>query len=308
VTVNVVPVPQFNLGVDTVTCINNSLILNTHLTSLPVNNYSIKWLPSTYLNIDSIQTPLCTPKNDITYIVKINSKSLSRCVTYDTINVKVLKGFKLLTNDTAICAGNPIQMNVQGDTRYAYSWSPTIGVSFVNVMAPIILPDTSRLYTITAIKTGCKDSINKIYIDVQPNPIVYIGPDRNVCFGDTIQLNPIITPNSYPFYSYSWSPAGSLNNLSIKQPVFQALLTKLVKLVVTTPAGCKGSDDAQFTVIPSNFLDTFVVKPLCPNDSVKISHTFSNQLNWIHWYPDLYIDSASSDTPTVWPITNFPFL
>lgn len=308
VTVNVVPVPQFNLGVDTVTCINNSLILNTHLTSLPVNNYSIKWLPSTYLNIDSIQTPLCTPKNDVTYIVKINSKSLSRCATYDTINVKVLKGFKLLTNDTAVCAGKPIQMNVQGDTRYAYSWSPTIGVSFVNVMAPVILPDTSRLYTIKATKTGCKDSINKIYIDVQPNPIVYVGPDRNVCLGDTIQLNPSITPASYPFYTYSWSPAGTLNNPSIKQPVFQGLLTDVIKLIVSTPVGCKDSDDVKFTVIPKNFLNPFIVNPLCPNDSVKILHSFTNQLNWIHWYPNLYIDSVTSLTPVVWPHENFTYL
>lgn len=308
VEVNVVPVPQFNLGVDTVTCINNSLILNTHLTSLPVNNYSIKWLPNTYLNNDTIQTPLCAPTNDITYSVKINSKALSRCASYDTINVKVLKGFKLITNDTAICAGNTIQTNVQGDSRYTYSWSPTNGVSAINVMAPLITPDTSRIYAIKATKTGCKDSTKMIYIDVQPNPIVYVGPDRNVCFGDTIQLNPIVIPNGYSYYSYSWSPAGSLNNTSIKNPVFQALFTKLVKLIVTTPVGCKGSDETQFTVIPSNFLDTFVVKPLCPHDSVKILHTFSNQLNWIHWYPDLYIDSDSSVTPTVWPTTNFTYL
>ena len=308
VDVNVIPIPQFNLGIDTVTCINNSLILNTHLTSLPTNNYSIKWLPSTYLNNDTIQTPLCTPTNDVTYIVKINSKNLSRCASYDTINVKVLKGFKLLTNDTAICAGNPINMNVQGDNRYTYSWSPTINVSDPNIMAPIILPDTSRLYTVKATKTGCKDSINTIYIDVQPNPIVYIGPDRNICFGDTIQLNPLITPSSYPYYSYSWSPIGSLSNPNIKQPVFQGLITKLVKLIVSTPAGCNGGDDAQFTVVPSNFLDTFIVNPLCPSDSVKILHPFSTQLNWIQWYPNLYIDSVNSETPTVWPTDNFTYL
>jgi gliding motility-associated-like protein len=308
VDVNVIPTPQFNLGVDTVTCINNSLILNTHLTSLPTNNYNIKWLPSTYLSNDTIQTPLCTPTNDVTYIVKINSKSLYRCANYDTINVKVLKGFKLLTPDTAICAGNSINMNVQGDSRYAYSWYPTINVSDPNIMAPIILPDTSRLYTVKATKTGCKDSINTIYIDVQPNPIVYVGPDRNICFGDTIQLNPLITPSSYPYYSYSWSPIGSLSNPNIKQPVFAGLITKLVKLVVSTPAKCNGSDDAQFTVVPSNFLDTFIVKPLCPLDSVKILHPFVSQLNWIHWYPNLYIDSVDSETPTVWPTDNFTYL
>ena len=31
-------------------------------------------------------------------------------------------------------------------------------------------------------------------------------------------------------------------------------------------------------------------------------------MTWIHWYPDLYIDSVTSLTPTVWPPTNFTYL
>jgi gliding motility-associated-like protein len=175
-------------------------------------------------------------------------------------------------------------------------------------MSPTITPDTSRLYTIKASKTGCKDSIKTIYIDVQPNPTVFIGADRIICLGDTIQCISLITPGTYPFYTYTWTPNGAFNNPLIANPIFSSALTQNVKLTVTTPAGCNGSDDADYTVSSTNFIDPTGHTALCPGDSVKLLNTFSSPLLWVHWYPNLYIDSVTSQTPTIWPPTNFSYL
>lgn len=308
VTITVTQLPIFNLGPDTVTCINNSLLLNTNLSPVSGVNYGIQWFPSNFLNKDTISTPICTPTKDTTYIVKITPNGQNRCATYDTLKIKVLQGFKLNNNDTAICAGATININTTGDNRYTYTWTPNLFVSNPNIMSPMIIPDTSRLYTIKASKTGCKDSIKTIYIDVQPNPIVFVGPDRTICYGDTIQCVSLITPGTYPFYSYDWTPIGAFNNSSIANPIFNGVLTQNVKLVVTTPIGCNGNDDATYLVVPSNFIQPFGATALCPNDSVKLLNTFLATLTWVHWYPDLYIDSVTSQTPTVWPPTNFTYL
>ena len=306
VTITVNPLPIFNLGPDTVTCINNSLLLNTNLTPVAGTNYNIRWFPSNFLNNDTISTPICTPTKDTTYIVKITPNGLNRCARYDTLKIKVLQGFKLHNNDTAICAGNTVNINLTGDNRYTYTWTPNLFVSNPNIMSPSITPDTSRLYTIKASKTGCKDSLKTIYIDVQPNPIVFIGADRTICYGDTIQCTSLITPGTYPFYNYTWTPNGAFNNPIIANPIFNGVLTQNVKLTVTTPIGCTGNDDAAYTVVPTNFLTPFVSKQLCPGDTAQLLNTFP--VVWIHWYPNLYIDSVNSNNPKVWPPNQFSYL
>ena len=308
VTVTVIPTPVFNLGPDTVTCINNSLLLNTNLIPSTGIGYSIKWFPSSFLNKDTINNPICTPTKDTTYIVKITPNGQNRCARFDTLKIKVLQGFKLHNDDTAICAGNTVNINLTGDNRYTYTWTPNLFVSNPNIMSPTITPDTSRLYTIKASKTGCKDSLKTIFIDVQPNPTVFIGADRIICLGDTIQCISLVTPGTYPFYTYAWTPNGAFNNPLIANPIFSSTLTQNVKLTVTTPAGCNGSDDADYTVSSTNFTVPTGRTALCPGDSVKLLNTFSAPLLWVHWYPNLYIDSVTSQTPTVWPPTNFSYL
>lgn len=298
--------PLFDLGPDTITCINNSIQLNTHFTPIAGNVYSTRWFPSNFLNNDTLSTPVCTPTKDTTYIVRIIPNGMFRCAGYDTIKVKVLKGFDLNTKDTAICKGKSVNINLTGDNRYTYQWTPNLFVSNPNIMTPIITPDTSRLYTVKGIKTGCRDSVKTIYIDVQPNPTVFIGADRTICYGDTIQCISLVTPGTYPNYKYTWTPTGAFNNANIPNPIFNGVLTKTVKLVVSTPVGCNGSDDAKYTVIPNNFLNPVVSKALCPGDTAELLNTFP--VVWIHWYPDLYIDSVTSNNPHVWPSSQFTYL
>lgn len=299
VTINVAPLPVLNSGPDTTTCINNSLLMNINLQSLPGNTYAIKWFPSNFLNNDTIATPICTPTKDTTYIIKVTPNGQNRCAAYDTIRVKVIQGFRLNNADTAICAGQLVNISVTGDNRYTYTWTPGIGVNNVNAMAPTITPDTSRLYTIKASYPGCKDSLKTIFIDVQPNPIVFIGADRTICSGDTIQLQPLVTPGGYPNYIYSWTPPGGFNNPSIKNPVFSGLINSNPTLIVSTPAGCNGSDDASFTVIDANFLNASVSKQLCPGDTAEL--LIPAPVNWVQWTPNLYIDDTTSTNPKVWP-------
>ena len=307
-TVTVSAIPIFNLGPDTVTCINNSLLLNTNLIPSAGTIYSIKWFPSTFLNKDTINKPICTPTKDTTYIVKITPNGLNQCARYDTLKIKVLQGFKLNNKDTAICAGNTVNINLTGDNRYTYTWTPNLFVSNPNIMSPTITPDTSRLYTIKASKTGCKDSLKTIYIDVQPNPTVFIGADKTICSGDTIHCTPLITPGTYPFYTYAWTPNGAFNNPTIANPIFNGVLTQNVKLVVSTPIGCSSSDDAVYSVVPSNFIQPLGVRPLCPGDSTQLLSVFAAPLTWIHWYPNLYISSDTTQEPTIWPPGNFTYL
>ncbi len=309
VTITVPTPPVINAGPDTTTCINNSLQLNINLTQVPGTTYDVVWSPSTYLNNSTIGNPVTSPTNDITYYITVTPNGLSRCAAKDTLTVKVLQGIKLFNGDTAICLGNTININTFGDIRYNYSWTPTIGVSSTTIQNPTITPDTTHTYILTAKFPGCRDSIQKFKVEVEPVPVVYIGADQTLCYGDTLHLDNVsITPALFPNYNYSWSPAGFFTPTStVLHPVYSALNSGVITLTVTTKyANCTGSDDMNVQVVPTNFISvTPSDTSICPGDSVHLTIT-GTQVSQV-WYPNIYINDTSSTNPYVHPYTNMSY-
>ncbi len=305
VTITVVVPPSINAGPDTSTCVNNSLPLNIHLNPSPGTTYHVQWTPSTYLNNDTIPTPVVVnPANDITYYVQVIPNGLTRCAAKDTIHVAVLQGYTLFSGDTALCAGSTINVSASGDNRYTYLWTPSIGVSNTGTLTTQITPDTSRTYTVKATYPGCRDSITSFYVDVQPNPVVYAGPDQTLCFNDTIRLKwTTVSPASYPHYTYTWTPGGGLSpSAADPNPIFTALNTTTLTLTVTTPVGCSGSDDIKMSVIPGDFIVVSADTAICPGDTAQL-HATGSAVSLV-WTPPHYISDTLSTDPQVWPVAS----
>ncbi|XZF16013.1 gliding motility-associated C-terminal domain-containing protein [Chitinophagaceae bacterium MMS25-I14] len=305
VTIVVVTPPVINAGPDTTTCVNNSLQLNINLPSAPGTSYAIQWTPNNYLSNPNIANPVMTPApgTDIVYYISVIPNGLTKCMARDTLSVRVLQGYKLYTPDTAICKGQSIGVNLQGDSRYAYSWTPVTNVSNPSGMAPTITPDTSRLYTVTASYPGCRDSVSSFYVDVQPVPTVYAGPDQILCYGDTMTLGwTDVTPSSYPFYHYDWNPGGALDDGTLRNPLFTAYATATLVLTVTTPAGCSGNDDITLTVKRPDFMQVSSDTSICPGDTAHL-HTTGTAVSLV-WTPNSYISDTSSFNPDAYPVVS----
>jgi len=300
VTITVVVPANISAGPDTTTCINNSLQLNINLQQSPGTSYKVKWTPATYLDNDSIPNPVTTPKTDITYYIKVAPNGLSACASYDTISVRVLQGYKLYTPDTAICAGSTLNVNLIGDNRYHYNWTPANGVSSTTDMAPSITPDTSHLYTVTASYPGCRDSMAQFFLDLQPIPTVYAGADQILCYGDTMTLRwTTVSPASYPNYTYDWNPGGSLDDPAKMFPLFTAAGTATLTFTASTPAGCKSSDDIKLEVKRPRFMAVSADTLLCPGDTAQL-HVTGDMVS-VNWDPNTYIDNDTSFNPKVYP-------
>ena len=302
VVVTVAPIPSFNAGPDTTTCINNSLQLNANV-ALPAGTYSVLWTPSTFLSNPTIVNPITTPTTDLTYVIRVtpNGSGAGACALFDTLKVNVLQGYKLLTPDTAICKGASVQIRTTGDTRYSYSWTPTIGIPVTNIADALITPDTSHLYTLTAKFPGCEDTISHIFIDVQPIPTVFIGADKTLCYGDTVHMDMSTVTPAYN-YVYSWSPAGAFDDPTRLHPAYTGLNTAAITLTVkTTPAGCTGTATVNYTIIPANFLTLSADTAICPGDTAHI--TVSGMYQSLNWVNHTFISDTTSGTPSVWPLT-----
>jgi len=300
-------VPTVNAGPDVTTCINNSIQLNATY-GPPGPTYSILWTPNQYINDPTIANPTVSPTTTIDYVINVTDNSSgNHCVGRDTVRVNVLTGYTLYNHDTSICFGKNVQILLTGDPRYSYLWSPGTGVSSTTIVNPIITPDTTTTYTIDASYPGCRDSITRITIKVEPIPQVNIGPDRIICQGDTVHIHATAGPQWFSPYHYQWSPTGALSfsNPDTTDVAFIGITDSTISVITTTPAGCSGTDTMHISVIPTNFAQLITPTSdvsICPNTEVPIQIGGSGVI--YHWVPSLYLSDSTISNPVSHPITN----
>jgi gliding motility-associated-like protein len=299
-----VAIPVVNAGPDLITCAGDSLQLNVQLGGGPFASYTVQWTPTQYLSNPNILNPVVKPLTPTTYTIRVVPNGQAQCAKEDVLVVDVLRGFTLANSDTVVCDGASVQMKVVGDSRYTYTWSPATYLNNPNIANPLSTPDTTIKYTVTATYPGCTDSVRDIDIEVQPNPVVFAGADRILCFGDTMHMAPIVTPTWYTNYSYSWTPGGDFDLPATKNPVFKAVQTTNAVFAVTTSAGCVGQDGIDLNVVPVDFAVVSNDTAICPNSTVPLSVSGGDSYVWA---PHYWLDDSTSTNPVALPKTSTTF-
>ncbi|MBA3828124.1 MAG: gliding motility-associated C-terminal domain-containing protein [Taibaiella sp.] len=299
VTITVVPAP-YSARYDTAACVGSTIQLYVPVTAAPAGvATAIKWSPTVYLSSSTINNPFVTPLLTTSYIVTITYGGLTACSTKDTVNVKALKYFQLLTKDTTICKNISIPINAIGDSRFNYVWTPVTGVSDPSSLTPVITADTTRTYTLTSHHVACPDSSASITITVQPTPLVSAGPDKTICAGDTVHLFGTVTPASFA-YTYHWTPDTTVNDPFSISTVFIGKKTTKLVLSAGTGAGCIGTDTMVVNVIPANFLHVSQDTGICPGDTAHL-HATGDSIVAVSWVPNIFMSDSSSLNPNVYP-------
>lgn len=302
ITITIKEEPQVDAGPDRNICLGNSVPFNVTINP-PGQTYNITWSPGTFLSNTNTLNPVSTPTTDITYFIEVDPGAVG-CNGYDTVFVHVLPNdFFLANKDSSVCKGDPIQIVAIGDPAFTYTWTPAVNVSNPNIINPVITPDTTTTYTVTATFPGCTPIVKTLKYDVQPVPQVFVGPDREVCQFDTLQLSGIVAPTWYTSYTYNWTPANDLSDPTKKQTVlFANGSIQGLTLTVRTPAGCIGTDDMDVTVFPGNFGTlTPTAVAICPRDTVQLQAGGGVSYSWT---PAFYLSDASSATPQAYPVAS----
>ncbi|MEI8279097.1 MAG: PKD domain-containing protein [Bacteroidota bacterium] len=297
--------PTVNAGPDVTTCIHDSIQLQ--VTYTPAGNYTITWT-NQYINDNTIADPSVSPPNTFDYVVSVtNALTGTVCAGKDTVRVNVLQGYTISTPDTTICQGKSVQVIATGDPNYTYLWTPPIGVSSVNIINPIITPDTSRTYSIIATYPGCHDSIKHLHINVQPSPHIYVPPTRGICEGDTIHVHAFVSPTWYTQYTYNWTPTGVLAGTNFNTPdvVFVGNIDTTIVVTAVTTVGCADTDSVHLTVY--SFFDHVVSPPggkasVCPGTTIPLELAGSGIT--FEWTPTIYLSDSTIANPTSLPVTS----
>jgi gliding motility-associated-like protein len=142
------PLPTIFAGNDEDICIGGS----ANLTVTGAQTYT--WTPANSLDDNLSASPIASPDSTTQYIVVgIDSNT---CVNSDTMIVNV---FRIFTSpDTAVCAGQGVQLDVFGSPANAYTWTPTTGLTDPNIANPIATPITTTTYFVSVTNIGgCQD-------------------------------------------------------------------------------------------------------------------------------------------------------
>jgi gliding motility-associated-like protein len=293
--VMVSPVPVVNLGPDTTNCGGNPVTLQSLVTYPATASY--QWSTGS-------TTPTTVATVTATYWLTV---TINGCPGSDTINVRILFDTVTLKNgDTAICRGQTVYVNAWGGPGNTFQWVPTAGVSNPTVANATITPDTSAMYVLLGYLPGCHVLRDSFFIEVQPNPTVYLG-NRTVCRHDSLHIAPMVSPQWFTGYMYQWSPATAVDNPAASAVVYTADTTVKIKVSVTTSAGCSTADSAMITVHPADTISEIQPIALCPRGSKQIIPTTTGPGSTYKWSPSMYIRSDTSAAPWIFPITSLTY-
>jgi gliding motility-associated-like protein len=150
--------------------------------------------------------------------------------------------------------------------------------------------------------SGCAPVKDTIQIDINPGPVVNIGPDITICKNMVHNFNPTVTPQQT--YTYNWLPPAStafLNSTTILNPTGTFTNVGVYPFVlVASPlaAGCDGFDTMTVTVLPNDFILTNQDTTICDGESVQVTIIGPNQFTYT-WSPGAYVSNTGIKNPII---------
>ena len=231
--------------------------------------------------------------------------TVAGCAAADTMvveNIHDTLHFEMV--DTAICIGETIKVRAVGTPGMTYQWMPTAGIAAHTTANPLITPDTSATYYLTASISTCPDIVAAFHVDVQPYPKVDIGEKHSVCSNDSLHIRARINPAWYKHYIYTWTPALNLDDPTASNVVFTPGDSTNMTLTVTTSAGCNGKDSALLVVYPGDFASLDTQIRLCPHDTAIFLPVSTDPNTTYRWYPALFLSDSTTANPIVRPVVS----
>lgn len=190
----------------------------------------------------------------------------------------------LVLQPETICSGESVQVDAQIPSGDTYTWTPSAGVSNVNIANPTLTPTTTTTYTVT-IEDECGDAITEdIEITVLPVGSAIFDPIPAICEGD---------PNPLPATDLNgvtgtWTPAFNANTTT------DYTFTPDAGQCATTPA------PVQLVVNPLVTPTFTAVSPICSGDTIAPLPTTSNNGITGTWDPAT-IDNTTTTIYTFTP-------
>lgn len=200
-------------------------------------------------------------------------------VKRDSVKVTVENPVIAISGTTLFCSSINGSLSASGSPAMAsYSWSPATGLSNPNISNPIVTGAAGiTVYTVTGTTTNGCVAQQSVSVQILPSPVITITDDTTICNGTSIQLLASGGAN------YSWTPATTLDNSSIPNPVAtptQPVTKYYVTVINAAVNGCDSKDSVTVTLKP---LPSFTISPAkatCQGTPVQLVAGGGNRYAW----------------------------
>lgn len=185
-----------------------------------------------------------------------------------------------IANDT-ICPGATATLtaSVSGGNPggYTYSWDAPANPAFATTSSVNVSPVSTTSYTVHVSDSlhGCPAAPVTAIVVLNPPLTIVASGAVSFCDGDSTQLNGSAANGTGGPYTYSWTPAGSLNDATISNPVASPHVT--TTYTVTLTDGCLQPifDTVTVTVFPKAIVSAGTDLAVCIGNSAILSGSLS---------------------------------
>ena len=235
------------LGNDSTLCYNASVLLNAGS-----GFQSYLWQDG-----NSSETYSAT-RSGVYYVTATNycAQTLSDTVN---LNFRRLSPFLVAPADTSFCIPAPVPFTATGGD--IYNWSPATYLSNAQISNPTALPDSSIVYQLKITDTVCNISQDlQVKITIDPLPIVSLSKSNDIdCTIATAHLT------AAGGNTYQWSPATSLNNPNIPNPIANPTETTTYTVEAFNSLGCNTIDSLTIYFTKTGVSNIYLPNAFTPN-------------------------------------------
>ncbi len=248
-TIETQPIPTVSVDDDSKICFGDTLKLHGLVT--PTYPYALKWTPGAALDNDAIAGPIFNAKQVGPQTLKFVAASSAGCSDSDEVTLTVFSAdFMTISNDTAICSGDSIQLHLTTTGIKNFKWNPDINISNKQNLDPYVWPAATEYYKVFGLDTNlCTDTV-VVKVTVKPNATLDMPDSVRIYPGDAYHIQ----PGGNCLY-YNWFPPLGLNKTNISNPIAKPDVNTRYIVNARTEEGCKVTDSINVIVIPDSYID-----------------------------------------------------
>lgn len=267
------------------------------LTVPTIYTYTWDQLATLTLDNNNNDTVIAAPVDTTLYtLIAVDFFGCQNTFTYE-LDVTPLPVTTITSPIATTCAGQRDSISITG--ALSYSWSPNIALIGGNTANPIMSPQVTQTYFVTATGPGNCQSIDSVTVDVFEIPDYSAGENKTICRFDTVQLN------AEGGESYAWNPSTGLTDPDISDPLSFTVNTRLYTVAITDSNGCAFTSSMIVTVNPLPSANAGEDKSICFGDETRIGGQPSGPTGSTYlWTPTAgLVNSQLAPNPNVAPDT-----
>ncbi len=232
-------------------------------------------------------------------IVQSNKGCIDTAIVMVEVKDKPL--ITLAFKDTLICSNLPIQDTLQlhASGLGVFTWSPATRIINANTPDPFVFPTNTTIYTVQLNESGCINN-DSVRVRVVDHVTLDAGPDSTICLTDSITLHP-----STDGLAYSWTPAASLNNPNIKNPIATPTGTTTYQLVARI-GKCSVADNLTITTVPYPKAMAGPDTVICYRDTAFLNASIIGSS--FTWTPAYGLSSTTTLSPLAYPLRTTSYI